>query len=559
MPRTLVAPLSLLLLIVACELPEAGPSGDGDDDGAVTVLSFEEPQPAWGAFTLGEIALPEGTWPTGLAVIGDRLLVADLRSGDLLEVHVSRGELIDRRPSGGTFPAGLAATDERVYATDLFEDRLERHLPDTDGRKQAPLPYHQTWPRAVAADDTRLFVLNARQRVVVEVDPVDGSEQRSFKVPGKRPTGLAFDGTWLWSADADSRQLFMIDPDTGWVLHRLPSPALFPSGLAAHEGRLLVSDLQAGRIVVVRPFAEAPYVEDLVERYRVDVRVDLAARGTGRVVDARTAIAIPETRPGQRVLDVGFDPEPTSIVTEASGQRLALFELAELPGGQRSRAAMSVDVEVARVMFQIDPDQVQELPVIAPGELLPALEDGRKYDLEHEVITERVAAMLEQETRPYQRARAIYEALADSITYDRSGGWGPAPTVLERGTGSCSEYTFSLVALLRAAGIPSRYVGAYVNRAPQGGVDFVYHRWAEVWLGEPWGWVPVDANHGASQKPEVRGEGFGSNSNRFLVSTVSYGESEYLDWSYNFGVDHQVEGDVELVIRDLAVWTRIEE
>lgn len=549
--------LPLLLLMTACELPEDTSTSASTGHEAVTVLSYEEPQPAWGAFTAGEIALPEGTWPTGLAVDGDLLIVADIRSGDLLELELATGELLERRPSGGSFPAGLARDGDLLYATDLFEDRVERHLPRS-GRQQAPLPYHQTWPWAVAAGQGRLFVLNARQRQVVVVDPVDGSEERSFPVPGRRPTGLAFDGEYLWSADADSRQLFMIEPETGWVLHRLPSPAVFPSGLAVHDGELLVSDLQAGRVVVVRRFAEAPFVEDLVERYRIDFRVDLAARGSGEVVDARTAIAIPETRPGQRVLDVRFDPEPTSIVTEPSGQRLALFELASLPGGERSRASMSVDVDVARVMFQLDPEAVAELPAIAPNELVQALQDGRKYDLDDEVITGRVKEMLDEETRPYHRARVIYEALADSITYDRSGGWGPAPTVLERGTGSCSEYTFSLVALLRAAGIPARYVGAIVNRAPQGGVDFVYHRWAEVWLGEPWGWVPVDANHGASERPEVRGEGFGSMAGRFLVTTVSYGESEYLDWGYNFGVDHELVGDAELVVRDLAVWTRVE-
>ncbi len=555
LPRTL-ATLLLLLLASGCELPETPPAG-GDGE-AVTIRTFAEPEPAWGAFAAGEIALPEGSWPTGLAIVDGTLVVADLRSGDLLQLDPATGELRDRRPSGGTFPAGLAASGDLLYATDLFEDRIERHVGLSE-RQQAPLPYHQTWPWAAAADEDRLYLLNARHRKVVVIDPVDGSELRSFAVPGRRPTGLTFDGAWLWSADADSRQLFMIDPETGWVVHRLPSPAVFPSGLAAHEGQLLVSDLQAGRIVVVRPFAEAPWVEDLGERYRVEFRVDLAARGTGRVVDARTAIAIPETRPGQRIHDVSFSPEPSSIVTEPSGQRLALFEVETLPGGERSRAEMSVEVEVARVMFQVDPAKVPELPAIGTEELVGALEDGRKYDLENEVITDRVQQMLDEETRPYHRARAIYEALADSITYDRSGGWGPAPTVLERGTGSCSEYTFSLVALLRSAGIPARYVGALVNRAPEGGIDFVYHRWAEVWLGEPWGWIPVDANHGASSKPEVRGEGFGSNANRFLVTTVSYGESEYLDWSYNFGVDHQVEGDAELVVRDLAVWTRLEE
>ena len=133
---------------------------------------------------------------------------------------------------------------------------------------------------------------------------------------------------------------------------------------------------------------------------------------------------------------------------------------------------------------------------------------------------------------------------------------GAAPTVLERGTGSCSEYTFSLVALFRAAGIPARYVGAYVNRAKEGGLDFVFHRWAEVWMGERAGWVPVDANAGSSRQPEVRGAAFGSLSNRFIVTTVSGGESDLIDWDYNYHTDYEIKGDATLDTFPLAIWKK---
>jgi len=562
MSRSAALFLLVLVPLAACMPPDAGDVAVEEAGGGSvatspsTVVPSGEPDVAYAPFTLGALDLGSEVWPVGLALHEGSLFVADLHGPDLLRVEPASGAIVERLPVDGFFPAGLASADGRLYATDLYTDRIERLHP-AQQRKEWPLPYYETWPWAVAVGDGHLFVLDARYRKVVVIDPVDGSEIRSFDAPGTRPSALAWDDGWLWSADVERREIFRIDPETGWVVHRLPSPALYPSGIAVDGDALLVSDLQAGKIFRVRPYAEAPRVEDHAERYRVDFRVDLAAVGAGEIRDIRTSLALPETRPGQRILgDLRFDPEPDAIETEPTGQRFAVFHLDALPAGARAQVKMSVDVEVSRVMFQIDPDRVGAPPMPLGPDLALALEDGRKYRLDSETVAERTDAALGDETRPYFRIRAIYEALADSITYDRSGGWGAAPTVLERGTGSCSEYTFALVAMLRSAGIPTRYVGAMVNRGPDGGVDFVYHRWAEVWFGEPWGWVPVDANHGASDKPEVRGDAFGSLEGRYLVTTVSYGESEHLDWSYNHDVRYEVVGEARLESETVAVWTR---
>lgn len=56
---------------------------------------------------------------------------------------------------------------------------------------------------------------------------------------------------------------------------------------------------------------------------------------------------------------------------------------------------------------------------------------------------------------------------------------------LDRGSGDCTEHAVLLAALTRAAGIPTRLVAGTVY-----GVDaFLYHAWAEVWVGD---WLPVD-------------------------------------------------------------------
>lgn len=556
-------------LLAACDLLPPPPDATGS---AGSGASAVEPAPTTvdrSPFTVREIALPQGSWPMGLAMVDDALWVADARTQTVLVLSPNDGALVATHPHDGVFPAGLALHGDTVLATDLFDDgRIQRLAPGQEAHAW-PLPYHQTWPWAVAADDERIYVLNARHRRVIATDPVDGSELFAFTAPGKRPSGLAWDGQHLWSADIEGRALYMLDPDHGWVLHALPSPALVPSGLTWHQDSLYVSDLTAGKVFQVQPFANEPWVEDMAERYRVTFRLDLLARGEGALQDLQVAVAIPETRPGQALLaEPDFDPQPSEIVTEPSGQRLALFHVERLEAGEHNQVEMNVEVEARRVRFQIDPKAVPapKNNAAAPGQtalatadprLEPALADGRKYDLSHETVQERVARVVGDEAEPYARARLIYEDLVDAITYDRSGGWGAAPTVLDRGTGSCSEYTFALVSLLRAAGVPSRYVGAMVRRGPHGGVDHVFHRWTEIWLGERWGWIPVDANAGASDKPEERGGAFGGLDNRFLVTTVSYGESEHLDWTYNYNVTYEVQGAARLEEQPIAVWTAL--
>ncbi|MBN1335808.1 MAG: hypothetical protein JXB39_07585 [Deltaproteobacteria bacterium] len=542
----------LLLLLPACgSLPSEAP--------AVETPAAKTPDPPesevdLSAFLTGEIDLPEGTWPTGIVRLDDRLLVGDARTGSILEIDPSSRAVIGTRPASGTFPTGLATSGGLLFTTDLHQARIVRRRAEGPAGP-GPLPYYGTSPWGLAAEEGRIYVLDVSDRTIRVVEDADGAEIRTFPAPGRRPTALAWGEGRLWAADAYAREIYAMDPASGQVVHGLPSPARFPSGLAVHGDRLFVSDLQAGRLFEVRPFAERPVVEDRWQRYEVELRVDLVARGPGEVTDPRAAFAVPETRPGQRIGQIRYSPEPDEVVQWPSGQRIATFRGPPMKDGDRRALRMTVDVEVGHIAFQVDPDRVQAVPSILPADVSEGLQDGRKVRLTDDSVQRRVREVLGDETRPYHRVRRIYESVVDEIAYDLSGGWGAAPVVLERGTGSCSEYTFALVALLRAAGIPARYVGAIVNRTLTGGVDHVFHRWAEAWLGEPWGWVPLDANRGKSEDPAERARGFGTVPNRYLVTTVSYGETDLLDWDYNYRVEYDVSGDATLEATAIAVWT----
>ena len=113
-----------------------------------------------------------------------------------------------------------------------------------------------------------------------------------------------------------------------------------------------------------------------------------------------------------------------------------------------------------------------------------------------------------------------------------TGGWDPAPTVLSRGSGSCSEYTYLFVAMCRAAGIPARYEAGGHVRDTLPYVDTVFHRWHQVYL-PPYGWVNIDATWDDKNYPANQARYFGAASNTLFATTVSGGGSNKISWAYN--------------------------
>ena len=133
------------------------------------------------------------------------------------------------------------------------------------------------------------------------------------------------------------------------------------------------------------------------------------------------------------------------------------------------------------------------------------------------------------------------------------GGWNIAPTVIDRGSGSCSEYTFVFIAMCRAAGIPARYTGALVIRGDDASTDEVFHRWAEVYL-PGYGWVPYDVQAGDKPTPEKQGEAFGDLPNRFLITTLGGGGSRYIGWDYNSTARWSCRGRCDVADLHLGDW-----
>jgi transglutaminase-like putative cysteine protease len=264
-------------------------------------------------------------------------------------------------------------------------------------------------------------------------------------------------------------------------------------------------------------------------------------------------IARPQNLPQQKVTEVKFTPAGYRIENDRWDQPVAVFSYKDRKPGPPIISQMQVETEISSIRYFIYPERCGSLSDI-PGDIKQEYtSDEGKYRIINPYIRDLAAEIVGDEKNPYWMARHIFDYVRHSLEYKLEGGWNIAPVVLQRGTGSCSEYTFSFIALCRAAGIPARYVGAIVVRGDDASFDRVFHRWPEVYLPS-YGWIPMDPQGGDKERPADRARYIGHLSNRFLITTCGGGDSDFLGWYYNYNESYQTDPQVLVNIETFGEW-----
>jgi len=281
----------------------------------------------------------------------------------------------------------------------------------------------------------------------------------------------------------------------------------------------------ANRILLTKPMTKC-----VVATYR------MVGHEQRPATDVHCYFHLPQDEPGQQVLDLRLIPKPREITTDPHGRRLAHFVIPRLAPGQhvpvrwiaRARTwatKTSTAASLRSPQHRITPS-IEEL----------YLADGPKYEIRSPYIRKLSASIAPKDKPPLARVRAIYQHLRENLRYSRGGGWDKAETVLRRGSGSCSEYTFAFVALCRAAGVPARYVGSTQCRRAAGPCfDRSHHRWGEAFI-EGHGWVPVDV-----LKRSCVGPDYFYLANKYLILGHGDGGGDRpLGWHYTAAVKGKV-------------------
>jgi len=239
---------------------------------------------------------------------------------------------------------------------------------------------------------------------------------------------------------------------------------------------------------------------------RVELRTTWTNVGPKAIQDLRIYVAVPPSLPEQEIAQLTWSPEPSRYLRDRYGQEIADFEVDTLRPGGTVTIGFTVVGRFWRIKYDIAPDEVGSLDEIPEEIARLYLADGPYYRISDPLIAETARRVVGEERNPYLMALRIHDFVAKTLDYKLDGRWDDAPTVLRRGSGSCSEFTFLFIALARAVGLPARYAGGsvYIPSQAWGGrfVDRYNHRWAEVYL-PGYGWVPFDPtwDHPRSGRP----------------------------------------------------------
>jgi hypothetical protein len=130
---------------------------------------------------------------------------------------------------------------------------------------------------------------------------------------------------------------------------------------------------------------------------------------------------------------------------------------------------------------------------LQPDRLVPI--EGKVADELKNVVREGMA--------PLEKARAIYDHVAGTMSYDKSGaGWGRGDAIYacDVRKGNCTDFHSLFIGMMRASQIPARFViGFPVPEDLTQGEIPGYHCWAEFYI-EGMGWLPVDASEASKHR-----------------------------------------------------------
>jgi len=493
------------------------------------------------------------TCPTGLECEGQNIWIADRKADTLFCIAKATGKVVRKLPSPGYWPMGLAWDGQALWVSDHKDASIYR-IDAQSGSILATIPAPGGSPRDLAWDGKYLWCVDDGSDELIQFSAEDGTTIKSFKAPSSEPRGLAFDGKYLWISDRGKDEIYLVDPLTGCVIFSTPAPGPYTKGLGFDGAQLWAVDYQNDRLYQIKARDDQPFRRSKERRAKVIFTHQTKNFGPGRIQTLDVHFALPQNRTNQVLAsEPQFTPSYKDIVTDRWGQKTAHYRLKNIEAGKTVSLTMVTTLTSYEVQYYIFPDRVGGLEQV-PGEVRQKyLENNEKYQFEHPVIRQAVTAAVGEEQNPYWIARKIFNYLNAHLYYERVGGWNTAPTVLARGNGSCSEYTFVYIAMCRAAGLPARYVGSVVVRGDDASWDDVFHRWVEIYLPN-YGWVPVDPSGGDKESPRDQALGFGALQNRFLITTESGGGSETLGWTYNSNEFYTTEPQTKVVIETIAEW-----
>lgn len=530
-------------------------AGDGQVELQFTVKALSECAPGEPAAVLlpariGDAAVVR-TDAAQAVVADDFVLLRLVKPGEkALQPGETRGATIRARKAAGLARSGRpAAAVERAAACTLGD-----LAPASAGRgpimdvERAP----GSGPRPPAeADDGRGRWQVAGEAVVHA--GADGKEDARLALLGRHVTCCAWDGKYLWLAE---KGLLSVVTDGCEVLFSIPVPeAVDPVALAVDAETVRIREGNGGE---VRGRLDRSLAVTLGPKRRalLDFTAEVADVGAAGMDLVDLFVAAPWDTNRQQVVGEIALAAPARVTTDRWGQRCFAFSGVGIPPGRPFGASIAWNADLADARWWVWPERTGGRDAVPAAIAKQYLVDSPILGVATPEIRAAAAEAIGRETEPFWIARAVHRYVIAHLRFERGNAWADAPTILKRGTGTCSSFTYLFLALCRAAGVPARFAAGTRCRAGVPSTDSEFHRWAEVYL-PGYGWVPADPSSGGSGDAFARAAAFGHVPDTDFVLTVGGGDSECLDWQYNAHarVDTEAELKPQIGERMQAVWS----
>ena len=168
----------------------------------------------------------------------------------------------------------------------------------------------------------------------------------------------------------------------------------------------------------------------------------------------------------------------------------------------------SFDVQSPHTSLTIVADSIVEThsqasePSPISWELLddPLFQDEFDEYLHHSNLVDAITPdfTLRDEPTPLDAVNLLNSHIRERITYTSgvTHVYSPASEAWSKGAGVCQDFTHASLSILRAAGIPARYISGYLYTGDgEVGKTVVgeSHSWVEAWVGA---WLPFDPTNG---------------------------------------------------------------
>lgn len=283
--------------------------------------------------------------------------------------------------------------------------------------------------------------------------------------------------------------------------------------------------------------------------------------GPGKLSGVQCNIEVPKTwRPFQIINDCSKNSEDAEEVEDDIGNLFYHYELGDLADGE----AASVEVIYDLAIYEFDDKGYDNISATfdADDEDLELYTESESYiDSDSPMIIEAVDEVIGSESNPYLIAEKLYNYIADNLEYDfklaanNNRQLFKASEILERGRGTCMDYSIVYAAVCRAAGIPARYVSGVPITVTSGASNqeiFEGHAWNEIKLPE-YGWIPLDItwesgflthNYCLDLKTH---EGLEYDYSNFYYHTSGDGSEPEIIIDYSYSVDGIDQSDLDWV------------